>query len=336
MARQDQKLVKLFSAFTVIGVTLSAFSFSEKHSSPTPELNINTEENFAYAYVGQLIQSCGLLCRVDAGTFSTSLFFERRELEVDCKAIFGKDVFIQFGHGLSEPPRTIPDSLLSDFTLNGKIKTSAYYFNQLYLSKTASTALWSTELVSNMISNATVGILKGGYGVNETNHLRSALRHAPGVLSGRVLVIGSENPWVEACVIEAGAQHVVTLEYGAIDSQHPQVSTLTPENFQQQYNSGKLGSFDAIVTFSSVEHSGLGRYGDALNPWGDVLEIARAHCLCKRGGSLVLAVMYGEDVIEYNAHRRYGPVRWPYLATNWRQLYREDEGTQLVHVFQKD
>jgi hypothetical protein len=43
----------------------------------------------------------------------------------------------------------------------------------------------------------------------------------------------------------------------------------------------------SIVTFSSVEHSGLGRYGDALNPWGDIIAIARAWCVTKQGGALL-------------------------------------------------
>ena len=35
-------------------------------------------------------------------------------------------------------------------------------------------------------------------------------------------------------------------------------------------------NFDAVVSFSSIEHSGLGRYGDALNPWGDLIASAQA------------------------------------------------------------
>ena len=35
-------------------------------------------------------------------------------------------------------------------------------------------------------------------------------------------------------------------------------------------------AFDAVVTFSSIEHSGLGRYGDSLNPWGDLIASAQA------------------------------------------------------------
>ena len=44
------------------------------------------------------------------------------------------------------------------------------------------------------------------------------------------------------------------------------------------------------MTFSSVEHSGLGRYGDALNPWGDILTIAKALCVTREGGSLTIGV----------------------------------------------
>ena len=43
------------------------------------------------------------------------------------------------------------------------------------------------------------------------------------------------------------------------------IETMTPDVFKQKFNEGTLGLFDVIVTFSSVEHSGLGRYGDALN-----------------------------------------------------------------------
>jgi hypothetical protein len=65
-------------------------------------------------------------------------------------------------------------------------------------------------------------------------------------------VIGSENPWLEACVLEAGAREVVTLEYGSIISEHPKVKTLVPYEFRMRYLNNTLGRFDAVATFSSV------------------------------------------------------------------------------------
>jgi hypothetical protein len=57
----------------------------------------------------------------------------------------------------------------------------------------------STELnvTEQWITLAKQGKLGGNYGIPETNALRDGLQHAPGVKNGRVLVIGSENPWVD-------------------------------------------------------------------------------------------------------------------------------------------
>ena len=59
---------------------------------------------------------------------------------------------------------------------------------------------------------------------------------------------------------------------------------------------------------------------DALNPWGDVLAIARCWCVAHPRAWLLLAVPFGVDQLEFNAQRWYGPLRYPLLATNWRLL----------------
>eukprot|EP00541_Cyclophora_tenuis_P018576 CAMPEP_0116569474 /NCGR_PEP_ID=MMETSP0397-20121206/16328_1 /TAXON_ID=216820 /ORGANISM="Cyclophora tenuis, Strain ECT3854" /LENGTH=122 /DNA_ID=CAMNT_0004097071 /DNA_START=147 /DNA_END=518 /DNA_ORIENTATION=+ len=96
---------------------------------------------------------------------------------------------------------------------------------------------------------------------------------------------------------------------------------MTPSEFRHQYNKDKSQLlFDVVVSFSSIEHSGLGRYGDALNPWGDILGTARARCVTKLGGYLALAVPTGQDTIHFNLHRLYGKNRYPLLAANWKQV----------------
>lgn len=288
-------------------------------------------------YLRPALKKCGKLCQVDAGKFEKSLYFDKRTVHVNCKAIFSEDVFILRGHGQESAPKQIPLRYRRDYTLGGRIPVKDFYFDQMYLTKTAAMQVWKRELVDEWIDLATKGNLGGNYGTGETIHLRHALEFANGIKGGRVLVIGSENPWVEATVLSVGAKSVTTLEYGTIVSEHPSIDTLTPPQFQKMFQRGSLGLFDAVVTFSSVEHSGLGRYGDALNPWGDVLEIARAHCVCKDFGSLVIGVMNndGNDALEFNAHRVYGKIRWPYLASNWQQTHKEPAGEQRVHVFMK-
>ena len=87
-------------------------------------------------------------------------------------------------------------------------------------------------------------------------------------------VIGSQSPWVESILLGEGASKVTTLEYNKIQSEHPRVKTLLPDEMADLVNRGQA-NFDGVVTYSSLEHSGLGRYGDELNPWGDLVSMAR-------------------------------------------------------------
>jgi hypothetical protein len=147
------------------------------------------------------------------------------------------------------------------------------------------------------------------------------------------MVIGSLTPWIEAILLNFGAAKVTTLEYSHIVSEHPQIKTLQPYQFRERFLAGTLETFDGIVTHSSVEHSGLGRYGDALNPWGDILAIARAWCVTKDGGFMYLGLPTGSDQVVSNWHRTYGRLRWPLVAANWKPLPSTTDGNELKGDF---
>jgi hypothetical protein len=57
------------------------------------------------------------------------------------------------------------------------------------------------------------------------------------------------------------------------------MSILNPKQFSGRFLAGNLEPFDAMVSFSSLEHSGLGRYGDGLNPWADLITMAKGSIL---------------------------------------------------------
>lgn len=295
---------------------------------------MGNEEVFFMKEIEKVRNICGELCDTSRRG-QPSIFFDKISAKVNCKALF-RNVYVDATHGYSEAPRYIPSVFMKDFTMGGKIRLNEMYFNQPYLGNNAKTPVWTTLSINQYISQAKLGQLNGTYGMSETNALRDGLNHAPGVKNGRILVIGSEYPWVEACLLEVGANSIVTLEYGQIKSEHEQIKTMVPSEYRRQYLDNTLGLFDAVVSFSSIEHSGLGRYGDALNPWGDLIVIARAWCVTRTNGSLVLGVPYdiNNDYIAFNAHRCYGAKRYPYLTTNWHQHYL-GKGIHRVHVFTK-
>jgi len=65
---------------------------------------------------------------------------------------------------------------------------------------------------------------------------------------------------------------------------------------------------DSIVSLScmhTVEHVGLGRYGDPIDPEGDVKAINELKRVTAKGGSLFFVVPVGKPKIQFNAHRVY-------------------------------
>lgn len=64
-------------------------------------------------------------------------------------------------------------------------------------------------------------------------------------------------------------------------------------------------SVDSLSCMHTVEHVGLGRYGDPMDYNGDLKAIAELKRVVKPGGSLLFVTPVGKPKIAYNAHRIY-------------------------------
>lgn len=64
-------------------------------------------------------------------------------------------------------------------------------------------------------------------------------------------------------------------------------------------------SISSISCMHTVEHIGLGRYGDPLDPEGDIKAMAELRRVLAPDGSLLLVVPVGRPRIQFNAHRIY-------------------------------
>jgi hypothetical protein len=71
------------------------------------------------------------------------------------------------------------------------------------------------------------------------------------------------------------------------------------------------------VSISNFEHDGLGRYGDPIDPNGDMRAMSEMQALVKPNGFLILGVPVARDAVVWNAHRLYGRVRLPLLLRGW-------------------
>jgi len=281
-----------------------------------------------YSYVEKLKKDCGQLCkfpRKSQGTYAADSFpFDANYLYFNCPALFENE-YMDCSHGQESPPGAIPRELRHDYLPTDQIRPTNLYIKQTYHTNKAmekkQSRVWTRELVDDYLQRLAEGTLKGTYSAQQTSWLYGVMKGIEEIKGGTVLVVGTELPWVECILLAVGAKKVVTLEYGALSSEHPQLETILPGDFRSRYMDGSLPIFDAVVSYSSIEHSGLGRYGDALNPYGDVMQVARSWCVTRNGGALVLGLpSAGHDFLRWNADRIYGPYRWPRITANWRPV----------------
>lgn len=188
----------------------------------------------------------------------------------------------------------------------------------------ARTLTWSASYIDNYRADVASGASGGTYGLHVIAALLSTLRSLPLSLNGAVaLVMGTEIPWVEALLLNEGVNLVWTFEYSQINVTHPRMRAKTSQAIAVDVLEERFVPVDIIVSFSSLEHSGLGRYGDALNPDGDRDAVAQAWCMLRPGGLFVLGLPMtceNEGDTVFNAHRVYGFERLAYIASNFELL----------------
>jgi len=250
--------------------------------------------------------------------------------------------FIQFKNNSFEygiyngPPIQMPLSLLNDYTLGGKVELRWWYCNEHsdyssakniletfvkledddpYRIDTLKEINFDKELVDSLIEQIKNGTIE--YYGDISKNLSKALEKYP-LIDKDVCVMGSTHPTVEAYCIYHGARPT-TIEYTDITVNDKRLKAITVENYYSQKEEDRE-TFDAGISISSFEHDGLGKYGDPLDPYGDLKAMKRMKSTIKKGGILYLAVPVGRDRLDWNAHRVYGKERLPILLNGWKVL----------------
>jgi hypothetical protein len=290
----------------------------------------------------------------------------------------------------AKPPKEPPAELLEQYTRHGAIELKSFYVDDTnngkdthfkFTGKSMESYIKGTKKLFNKLSP----LYEANKGDPTAVPLNSVLprdwiyfallsEHRVFEHANSVVVFGSAEPSMELAVLGLGASSVTTVEYNMLTYEHPQITTISKQDFDSLYSCkrdnrsqtivkqddvplveqgsstdpdlaaaapaerrvrGGVGdgvevevrgacadSFDVALSISSFDHDGLGRYGDPLNPDGDLLAMRRAMQLLRPGGLLVLTVPVGADLVVFNLLRRYGPVRLPLLLAGWEVVRR--------------
>lgn len=245
------------------------------------------------------------------------------------------------------PPKIISNNLILNYTLNNKIPLEYYYINDtlegnsthyIYTTKQINSMIISTNKYYNKIKLLYTIYLENNNNNHENNENNnkdelfikqlkkedliyfSLIKYVNYINNSKIGIIGSTSPWIECLLLSLNAQEITTIEYNKLtygNQNETKIRTISYEQFDEFYNNS-VGYFDILFSLSSFDHDGLGRYGDPLNPNGDLDSMKKVKTLLKPDtGLLFLTVPIGADIIVYNLHRRYGPIRLPLLLDQW-------------------
>jgi hypothetical protein len=84
------------------------------------------------------------------------------------------------------------------------------------------------------------------------------------------------------------------------------------------------GACDSLSCLHALEHFGLGRYGDPIDPQGHLTGFRNLGKMLQAGGTLYLSFPIGESAVHFNAHRVFAPAEVLGWAADSFELLRFD------------
>lgn len=237
------------------------------------------------------------------------------------------------------PVFSIPDNLLQTFTMNGFVRIK---FDWYYSDTSGEILNWTNDFYTDLKKTVSKAVKDDGDIYYSTDNLIPKLFQKYPIHSKTVAVIGSATPLYEAYIDYFGGKPL-TIEYRKI-THNTNLKTYTFDEAVRKINKGSLQTDNAFC-YSSIEHSGLGRYGDYIDPEGDLFTMQMIKKMVKPGGLLFLQIPVGRDLLLWNNTRIYGPHRLLLLLEGWKLLdsfgyssellnQLKDESTESIFVLE--
>lgn len=244
-----------------------------------------------------------------------------------CDQLFKKLRYPNKSLIIKPPPQMPPGDLMKRFTQDGAMPIiKQWYINEAYADSNSIEKKSQGKVTMDEFNEWLTKVKNNQKLVYYNVELQITMKKYLDEIKGKSLVVvGTQQPWVEAIGYYLNASQITTLDYTRKIYELDRLVWLHVNDYLDDLISKKkeLEQFDNSASFSSIEHSGLGRYGDPLSPEGDIDAVQQVHCLLKPNGLFFLGLPTSNDdssYIEFNAHRVYGSKRLGLLLDGWTQL----------------
>ncbi|CAJ0571899.1 unnamed protein product, partial [Mesorhabditis spiculigera] len=247
-----------------------------------------------------------------------------------CKEVAVNWQNVHLSGPMKHKTRKPSEKLLPDFSLYGRV--AVYPDNKMETLRTD--RLFWDDIDTRIGLSRREALAKndhGGFGEAAFEAFDQYRHYINGKRGG---VINAPTSWVEAAAFQHGAASMMSIGYRQVEIQSANNLTfMHPLDICKQQRD-TVNSLDFAAAFTTIERSGLGRFNEALDPWGDLRMMAMVRCLLKFDGIFVLGVPLGEDALFWNSHRTYGSLRLSWLVRGYKLLglLRKCQGRD-IHEF---
>jgi hypothetical protein len=215
------------------------------------------------------------------------------------------------------PLNEIPTELIYRFTLNRRINISEMFIDESCPNNIGSS--WSQVDLDTMRSNVSNERINTDTTIGEPycygGKLILQTIKKYNIENKNVAVIGTLIPWIECILLNNNVKNITTVDYNKLTFENNIIKSLSYDEFVNNTN-----VYDVIISYSSIEHSGLGRYGDEINPDGDLDAMNIFYNKLSNNGFIFLGIPVGPDSIVFNAHRIYGEMRLNYIFQKYKEI----------------
>ena len=195
----------------------------------------------------------------------------------------------------ARPPRQIPDELWDEFTDGGRTIVLDWYDDASDSTYYAAWPVPHLSAMQHMVSQRTPGINYPSVDAYLYEYLDN-LGGRDHFSSSSVVIMGSAVPWYEALALEYGAAQTLTIEYNRVHYGDVRMKAMQPADYWAM-PPGVRPRFDIGMSISSFEHDGLGRYGDPVNPTGDLEAMAEMEAIISDGGACLCAACFARHAL---------------------------------------
>ena len=119
--------------------------------------------------------------------------------------------------------------------------------------------------------------------------------------------IGFSTGCFPAMQIACGIEKCTIFEVRDLKISHPKIEVRVQDLSVERED--LQPEFDLVTCLSTIEHIGLGRYGDPLDPLSDIKLANNIKKIVRPGGIVLMSFPVGIGCVFYNLHRIYSPYR---------------------------